>query len=255
MDRLLLILSSLLLLTSCAEQYNIAGNSSVQCLDGRMLYLKVSTNNTDNEVAMTGPAMRNIDSCKVVHGRFNFEGDVDTVQMAMLYTGHDCVMPLIIENGNLSIQVDNAQQRVTGGPLNDKLYSFFKKRNRLDNEMWELQQKTIHMMRGGASPEEIERKLGKKAKQLTQKTEELETKFVRENYNNVLGPGFFMLLCSQYPTPIMTSQIHEIIKDAPQGFLNNPFVRHYLNQAQTRMAIQSSAPSPSTTTTIHISCP
>lgn len=43
MDRILLILSSLLLFTSCAEQYNIAGNSNIACLDGRMLYLRVSS--------------------------------------------------------------------------------------------------------------------------------------------------------------------------------------------------------------------
>ena len=65
----------------------------------------------------------------------------------MLYTDNQCVMPVVIENGSLDIQVDNVAQRVTGGPLNDRLYGFFKKRNRIDNEMWELQQKSIRMMR------------------------------------------------------------------------------------------------------------
>ena len=85
MDKLLLILSSLLMLTSCAEQYNIAGNSNIACLDGRMLYLRVSSSADE-------PVHRNVtqivsvclDSCKVVHGRFNFEGDVDSARMAML---------------------------------------------------------------------------------------------------------------------------------------------------------------------------
>ena len=63
--------------------------------------------------------------------------------MAMIYTRNQCVMPIVIENGDLNIQVDNVAQRVSGSPLNDKLYNFFKKRNRLDNEMWELQQKSI----------------------------------------------------------------------------------------------------------------
>ena len=36
------LLSCLLALTSCAEQYNIAGNTSAAFLDGRMLYLRVS---------------------------------------------------------------------------------------------------------------------------------------------------------------------------------------------------------------------
>lgn len=233
MLRFYLFLSSLLVLTSCAEQYNIAGNSSVPCLDGRMLYLRVSP---DGGMQATETTSVTLDSCKVVHGRFNFVGDVDTVRMAMLFTQNQCVMPLVIENGNLSIQVDNVAQRVSGGPLNDKLYTFFKKRNRLDNEMWELQQRTIRMIRDGKTPEEVQRKVGKKAQQLTRQTEELETQFIKENYDNVLGPGFFMLLCSQFPTPIITEQIESIVSGAPSQFLNDPYVRSYLQQARLRMA-------------------
>lgn len=232
MKRLLLLFSTLVLLSSCAEQYNIAGNSSVPCLDGRMLYLRV-TPDTDAQMAQVLPVT--LDSCKVVHGRFSFAGDVDTIRMAMLFTQNQCVMPLVIENGNLSIQVDNVAQRVTGGPLNDKLYKFFKQRNRLDNELWELQQKAIQMIHEGRTPDEIDRKVGRRAQALAQRTQDLETRFVKENYDNVLGPGFFMLLCSQYPTPIMTDQIRNIVEGATPQFLNDPFVRHYLRQANNRM--------------------
>lgn len=247
------ILSSLLLLTSCAEQYNIAGNSSVPYLDGRMLYLKVSPEGEARPLETRGVCL---DSCKVIHGRFNFMGSVDSVMMGMLYTDKQCVMPVVIENGNLSIQVDNVAQRVTGGPLNDRLYDFFKKRNRMDNEMWELQQKSIRMMREGYTPFEIEKKLGKKMQKLTRQTEELETKFVKDNYHNVLGPGFFLLLCSQYPTPIITEQIKSIIDDAPEGFLRHPYVRGYVHQAQSRMnSMPAITTGTSTTTTITITYP
>lgn len=255
MDKVLLTLSFLLMFTSCAEQYNIAGNSSVPCLDGRMLYLRVTTDAGSQNMQASSVCL---DSCKVVHGRFNFVGDVDSVMLAMLYSGNQCVMPLVIENGNLNIQVDNVAQRVSGGPLNEKLYNFFKKRNRLDNELWELQQKTIRLMREGVSPEDIQDKMGKKAQELHRKTEELETKFVMDNYDNVLGPGFFMLLCSQYPSPIMTEQIRHIIQKAPKSFMNNHYVRNYVERAQTRITVQSEYPLPTevtTTTTITFSCP
>ena len=100
----LLLLSLCGLSTSCTEQYNIAGSSSVPCLDGRMLYLRVNPDSCFRETAITSVC---VDSCKVVHGRFSFEGNVDSATMAMLYTGTDCVMPLVLENGNLNIQVDN----------------------------------------------------------------------------------------------------------------------------------------------------
>lgn len=240
MDKFLLILSSLILFTSCAEQYNIAGNSNIACLDGRMLYLRVSSaeKGQHNDIQQSTISIC-LDSCKVVHGRFSFEGDVDSARMAMLYTGNQCVMPLVLENGNLNIQVDNALQRVSGGPLNDKLYTFFKKRGRLDNELWELQQLTLRMMREGYSPSEIQQRVGKKSRRLAQKTEELETRFIMDNYNNVLGPGFFRLLCSQYPTPVMTGQIQRIVKSATAQFMSDPFVSAYVRQAQMRVAIQT----------------
>lgn len=232
MKKLLPLLLAILLLSSCAEQYNIAGNSNVSCLDGRMLYLRVSSNDDAPHQSVQQTVSICLDSCKVVHGRFYFEGDVDSAMMAMIYTGNQCVMPLVLENGNLNIQVDNAIQRVSGGPLNDKLYSFFKKRSRLDNELWELQQLTMRMMREGYSPIDIHKKVGKKTERLNKKTEELETHFVMDNYNNVLGPGFFRLLCSQFPFPVMTEQIRGIIENAPSQFLNDPFVRSYVRQAK-----------------------
>lgn len=255
MDKLLLILSSLLLLTSCANQYSIAGNSSVPCLDGRMLYLRVSPQNDDKLNASNFVCL---DSCKVIHGRFNFDGSMDSVVLAMLYTDNQCVMPVVIENGSLDIQVDNVAQRVTGGPLNDRLYGFFKKRNRIDNEMWELQQKSIRMMREGALPQEIDKRVGRKLQKLSRQSENLEIQFVKDNYDNVLGPGFFLLLCSQYPSPIMTQQIQDILDGAPGTFLNHPYVKSYVQQAERRM--MSPMPtitthSTSTSTTITINCP
>ena len=232
MNKLTAILSAVLLLcTSCAEQYNIAGNSTMSCLDGRMLYLRVTPEGASQKLEASSIC---IDSCEVVHGRFNFAGDVDSTMMVMMFTQNQCVMPIVIEDGNLNIQVDNAGQRVTGGPLNEKLYKFFRKHNRIENEMWQIQQQTMRMMRAGQSPESIHRKFGKKVEKLTRESEELETKFVMDNYDNVLGPGFFMLLCNQYPTPILTPQIERIAVSATPQFLSNPYVRNWLRQAKAR---------------------
>lgn len=233
--KLLSLFSALLVLTSCTGEYTIAGNSSVSDLDGRMLYLRAQRETHGNVASFVRVEQtRCIDSCKVVHGRFNFVGDVDSVMVAMLYSDNNYVMPVVIENGNLSVQVDNIGQRVTGSPLNDRLYKFIEKRNRLDNELWEVQQKCIRMMREGATPEEIEKHVAKKVEKLNKRSTQLETEFVMENYDNVLGSGYFMLLCSQYPTPIMTEQIAKIVKEAPEPFLNNPFVNNYVRVAKAR---------------------
>ena len=88
---LLLSLASLLL-TSCAEQYNIDGKSSVSSLDGRMMYLRL----TPDGFATVQTSTVCLDSCRMEHGRFSFDGDVDSVMMALLYSEGDCVMPVEI---------------------------------------------------------------------------------------------------------------------------------------------------------------
>lgn len=222
MRQILLLLISGLFLVSCTEQYNIAGNSTVPVLDGRMLYLKVTPN---------GIASENIDSCKVIHGRFNFFGAVDSVVLAQVCMDNENVMPIVLENGKLTISVDNIGQRVSGGPLNDRLYKFYRQRNRIDNEMWEVQQRAIQMMQAGCPMEKIDMKLSKKVAVLNKKSEDLETKFIVDNSDNVLGPGFFMMLCNQYPKPIMTDHINDILRRVPETFRTTPFVEDYIRRA------------------------
>lgn len=214
----------LFLLTSCASQYNIAGNSTVDDLDGRMLYLRVAPNNDF--------LMVNVDSCEVVHGRFKFFGDIDSVVVAHLYMDNECMMPVVLENGNLAIEVNNVGQRVSGSPLNDRLYRFIEMKTRLENEQWELDQLCLRMMREGKPIKEIHKEIGPKSKQLEEQIEGLEMQFIIDNYENALGPACFMLLFGQSPVPIMTDQIRQIVNTAPRTFLQNPFISNYLRQAR-----------------------
>lgn len=217
------LLFSLLMLTSCSAQYNIAGNSTVSTLDGRMLYLRVSPD---------GNAYNSVDSCQVIHGRFKFMGDIDSIVVAHLYMDNQSMMPVVLENGNLAIEVNNIQQRVTGGPLNDKLYHFIELKTRLENELWELDQECLRMMRQGHTIKEIHQEIGPKSKKLNDEIETLETQFIIENYNNALGPACFMLLFGQYPIPVMTDQIRHILASAPERFKQNPQVKKYIREAQ-----------------------
>ena len=218
------LLSSALLFTSCVSQYNIAGNSTVGSLDGNMLYLRVTEND--------GNSLNSVDSCQVIHGRFNFMGNIDSVVVAHLYMGDESMMPVVLENGDLAIEVNNSCQRVSGGPLNDKLYHFIELKTRLENELWELDQQCLRMMREGKTIKDIHQQIGPKSKKLTSQIEKLETQFIIENYENPLGPACFMLIFGQYPVPVMTDQIRQIIKTAPGSFLHNPVVNSYLKQAE-----------------------
>ena len=94
-------------------------------LDGNKLYLRAVK---DGEV-------KNIDSCDVVHGEFHFAGLLDTVRMANLYMDDESIMPLVLEEGEINIKIDNAMQSVSGTPLNDSLYVFIDKHNQIKHKI------------------------------------------------------------------------------------------------------------------------
>ena len=179
--------------------------------------------------------MNSIDSCEVIHGKFNFMGLMDSTVMAELYMDNESVMPVVIENGDLTIRIDNIEQRVFGGMLNDKLYKFIEDKYNLENEMNELSRKELRMIMNGENPRDVHRKLMKDGEKLAERLESLEVDFIKKNYNNVLGPGVFMLLCGQYRYPVITPQIQEILDRATPMFLRHPYVRDYVRIAKENM--------------------
>lgn len=170
----------------------------------------------------------NLDSCVVVHGRFSFGGTIDSIAMAEIYVGDQHLMPVVLEGGQLLLQVDNYAQTITGGPLNERLTEFMTQRARFDNELWELDRVANRMIFSGMSMPAVVDKLEPKRRSLLDKIEKLEIKFVLDNANNVLGTDYFMILTEQQPFPVMTKQLQEIVERAPASFRKHPLIRHYL---------------------------
>ena len=152
----------------------------------------------------SGDRMLSIDSAEVIHGMFKMEGITDSTSMASLYMDDESIMPFVIEKGKISISIDNARIVVTGTPLNDRLYDFVGKKTSLDDRAYELERQESRM-------------------------------FIQKNYDNVLGPGVFIMLCSNFPYPVMTPLIEEIIEEAPDRFKNNSLVKDYVTVARSNM--------------------
>lgn len=225
MNKIFYALLTTITLTSCAGSYNIEGTSSIQTLDGKMLYLKVVKNNE----------LKNLDSCEVVHGLFKFSGTADSAQMANLFMDDQSIMPIVLEIGDITIKLDNTQQTVGGTPLNEKLYKFIDKRSQLDNQMEELSHKESQMIMDGENLDEIRIKLTDQANRIAKEEDFLETTFITDNFDNVLGPGVFMMLCSGYKYPVLTPQIEDIMSKATPKFKNDPFVKDYYQTALENM--------------------
>ena len=216
-------------LVSCAESFSVQGSSSVSTLDGSKLYLKTVK---DNE-------LKSLDSCEVVHGKFRFSGVLDTVRMANLFMGDESLMPVVLEKGEIMIKIDNASQTVGGTPMNERLYEFIDFHSRLDNQMAELAHKQSQMMLEGIDEDIINQQLNFEAADIARREDSLVTNFIVENFDNVLGPGVFMMMTSGYPYPILTPQIEDIMSKATAKFKNDPYVKDYYQIATENEARQN----------------
>ena len=219
--RLLLFLP-LLVFAGCKSQYMVRGTSSVEELEGKVLTLKVYADGQ----------MRSIDSTRVVHGRFSFGGGMDSTMLASVFLGDLSVMPIVLEEGEGSVGIEETRQTATGTPLNDTLSGFIQRKTQLDARMAELPHIESQMIMDGTDYDEIAYELRRQSSQLAAENDQLITRFIKDNYNNVLGPGIFMILTSGLPYPVLTPQIEEIIIGAPPYFLGHPYVRKYIEEAK-----------------------
>lgn len=229
MNKIFYAFITLLAITSCANSYNVQGTSNVSTLDGRMLYLKILQNNE----------FKNIDSCDVVHGQFHFDGNLDSVRMANIFMDDESVLPLVLESGSINVKLDDTQQVVSGTPLNDKLFKFFKKYQQLQNQQMELVHKHDQAIMDGSDMNVVTQKLNQEALQLADQEDKLVTSFVTENFDNVLGPGVFFMVTVRNQYPMLSPWIEDIMSKATDHFKNDPYVKDYYQKAQENEQIMN----------------
>lgn len=227
--RALYAVAGVLFLTSCAQSYNIQGTSNVAMLDGHRLYLKI----------VKDESLANLDSCEVVHGQFTMAGNVDSTCMANLYMDEESLLPLVLESGNITIRIDNTQRTLGGTPLNDKLYEFLKSLEQLQSEQIDLVHKHDQAIMNGSDMDVVTRELIAQDEVINGKMDKLVTRFVTENFDNVLGPGAFMMMTSGYEVPMLTPWIEDILSKASEKFKNDPYVKEYVEAANRNQSIMN----------------
>ena len=227
MSRVLPVLLLAVLLTSCGRKYKIEGSSSVTSLDGKMLFLKV----------LRGEEWIVVDSAEVIHGIFEMGGPVDSAEMATLYMDQEGIMPLVLEKGKIEITISNTQLTVKGTSLNDKLYGFIDKRNDLEEKIEELERKEARMVLDGGNLEEVRGQLKQEVDAFVKEMNDYVKQFITDNFENVLGPSVFMMMCSTLPYPVMTPQIEDIMRTAPLTFKDNALVKKFLSDAKENMKL------------------
>ena len=229
MNRIFYAFIALMALASRANSYDISGTSNVSTLDGRMRYLKILENND----------FKNVDSCDVVHGQFHFQGSVASMKMANIFMDNDPVLPLVLESGSITVKLDDTQQVVSGTPMNDKLFGFFKKYQQIQNQLRELVHKHDQAIMNGSDMVAVNKQLNEESIRLSEQEDKLITSFVTDNFNNVLGPGVFFLVTMGNQYPMLSPWIEDIMSKATDYFKNDPYVKDYYKKAQENQEIMN----------------
>lgn len=212
---------AMIVATSCTK-YSITGSSDLQEVDGRMLYLK----------ALLADEVRNIDSCDVVHGKFKFSGALDSVQVVTLCIDNTPVMPVVLEDGSISIEMNMQRQLCQGTPLNDTLSSFNTKYQMLVAELEDLTHQHDQAIMNGEDMEAVNRRLMQREQQLLESEDKLVSGFIADNFDNCLGPYVFQLATGAYEYPVLTPWIEALMSKATETFKNSAYVKEYMEAAK-----------------------
>ena len=209
---------------SCSEQqYFVKGKSTQSTLDGEYAYM----------APMTNYSIPYIDSCRVVHGQFEMTGPLDSIQCVTIYMGSTGI-PMVLETGEVSINFQNSNIRVSGTPLNDRFYRFLTTRDSLL-----LIQKELHERISEVDVYKINNNYFDDAnaiQQVTCELDSLECSFVEENYDNVLGVSWFLRMCDEASSMAgyycMPPNLEKIYKTAPPVFKHNHEIQNYLEMCK-----------------------
>jgi hypothetical protein len=139
---------------------------------------------------------------------------------------------MVLEGGDVTIEISHLRTRLSGSRYNEKLNKFLADRNKILVKQDQLRRKCIEMLYRGSSEGEIDREITRPSVKLVKKLEKVESDFIKENFDNALGPGCFMWFFGQYPVPVITPQIQNILDGAPDSFKSHPYIREYIHRAK-----------------------
>ena len=230
------VMSVLMSMTSCVKSYSIDGSSDISGLDSRMMYLKTVKNNE----------LKDLDSTEVVHGKFGFTGTTDSVRMAYLVVSEAYTLPLVLEDGDINVRINKARTEWGGTPLNDRLYRFMKSLDSLNLQLQDLEHEYNIAFMDGEDMNEVIPRLSRANQLINMSIDTLVTQSIADNFDNILGPGLFMIVTQQQRYPEMSPWVVELMSKASDYFKNDPYVKDYISKAQYLQNVNNGLETPAT---------
>lgn len=205
------------LLVSCSNGYKIDGKTSVSCLDGRMFYLMTFSKNSTV-----------IDSAEIVHGQFEMEGNLDSSMLAMAFMDNRLLMPVVLEDGHINIDISFEKMTVTGTPLNEQLYAFFEQKRDLDKRIGDMDRRIAQLVMDGCSVDAARAAVRSDCDGLFSDYDSMIETFITSNFDNVLSKCIFLMLYGNNDSPKCYKTMKDILDKAPDDFREDVMIREFM---------------------------
>ena len=216
------------ILMSCSTQYMVQGNTSDSELEGKTLNLQ----------SIYADKPYTIASSKVTHGMFDFTGTVDSTIIALVPLPNNSVLPVVLEMGDIQISIDNRSSVVTGSPLNDALYTFFRKNDELDEQLYRLgmqinqleqMSQVSQMLTGRFIESDLVRDARRRANRVYLSRENYIRNFIVDNSDNVLGQYVFLASLRNADFPLSYECVEDILAHVKPQFGTDPNIARFLH--------------------------
>lgn len=212
------------ILVSCNKSYSLQGSTD-NFRNGSRVYLKIENSEGWNV----------FDSCDIVHGKFVMKGCVDTPFVASLFIGDEAVMPIVVEQGEILVDMSVNDVEIGGTQLNDMLSDFINNKTVIENRMTEIERWETNLILDGHTSAAATAMVRDSLAKVGYDMDNYVENFIKEHYRTPLGPCVFRLLCSTLPYPLITKQIERILSDAPDEFKSDYFVKDFIIVAHANM--------------------
>lgn len=198
-----------LLPIACAEnEYKISGEYPA-AKDGTMVYL-----------ARLDASFTPTDSAVVKDGRFEFVGRQDTPVVRMLLSSMALDGgPVVLENGNIDVQIKNGLRR-RGTPLNNDMQRFFSERAKMARG---VELVGNYLVANTALSETQRDSLSRVVADAKSSFVAMLQKVIGENVDNALG-AFLLTQSEEYFTP---QELHSIMSLVPERLRDERFESMY----------------------------
>jgi len=206
--------------SSCQDSYVIEGSTDVFGYEGSSLYLVYFEKGIANS----------IDSCMVNHGRFHMENALDEPRFVLLRKGRSTILPLILENGDIEIQIHPENVDVSGTTQNEKLYTFIHEKDLADRRYDDLNQRRNQILSQKPIDMAALTATRDSMRSAISDCERVILDFFNENWNEMAAQGVFTMLTWNVREGNIPPVISKLLNEAPEEFLQLPYVTEMMKR-------------------------